>query len=121
MNRKIWTQSELMFLAKHYPHQQSKHIAEQLGRGVRSVFQKANALGIYKSKQFHEDQVKSGRNRVLIYGKETRFKKGHHPWNKGKKAPSVGRTKETQFKSGELPYNTLHDGAITIRSSKGTS
>ena len=119
MRGKVWTQKELKYLVDRYPHDQSKDIAKHLGRSICGVYGKAHNLGLNKSEAFLNDHKKSGRCRMIEHGKVTRFKKGDKPWNTGKKVEIKGRMSETFFKKGNLPKNTLHDGAITIRSLKG--
>jgi hypothetical protein len=50
-------------------------------------------------------------------GKNFQFKKGHIPFNTGKKmTPEVyNKVKDTMFKKGGKPVNTMYDGAITVR------
>lgn len=45
----------------------------------------------------------------------TQFKKGHEPWNKGKKGLACGG-KETQFKKGHKPWNYQPVGAERVNS-----
>ena len=54
-----------------------------------------------------ESQVKCYMgNHKISNGLKGYFKKGHVPYNKGKRVPTVGRMAETQFKKGNLPPNT---------------
>jgi hypothetical protein len=64
------------------------------------------------------------KNHGIVTGNNTKFKKGIVPFNKGKKVETwmrpelIEKMKRTSFKKGDLPHNTLHDGAISIRTDK---
>lgn len=53
-------------------------------------------------------------------GLKTQFKKGQSPLNKGKKVDEkvYQALAPNFFKKGAEPHNTLHDGAIVVRSDK---
>ena len=53
-------------------------------------------------------------------GKDTRFKKGNVPHNKGKKMPPelYAKASRTMFKKGHKPHNTRKDGDISLRGDK---
>ena len=55
------------------------------------------------------------KNHGITCGRDTRFKKGQVPHNKGTHPPTRGRMAETQFKKGNLPHNTLPIGAEVVR------
>lgn len=53
-----------------------------------------------------------------------RFKKGHTPFNRGKKqseymsAEAIEKTKATRFQKGHKPHNTKYDGVVSLRADK---
>lgn len=99
--RKPWTDPDLALLKTLYPNTPTKQVATVLQRNIGTVYRKANLLGLTKSKAFLASP-ESGRTNG-IKGKDTRFKKGNIPWNKGMKGrKATGRAVETQFKPGQL-------------------
>ena len=72
MKRKYWTQSELDYLRRIYPEMSNEEVAMWLHRSKRSVSSKANALGLYKTPEFYDKQMRKGQ-----------FVKGQVPFNKG--------------------------------------
>lgn len=54
------------------------------------------------------------------FKKESRFLKGHKPFNKGKKMPPevYKKVKKSFFKKGSLPPNTKFNGAVSVRKDK---
>jgi hypothetical protein len=116
--RKLWTPDELAFMRQHYPHLPSYRVAAELQRSVKSVYAQATIMNLKKSNTYlaspFSGRLKPGTN----LGGKTKFSKGQHAWNKGKKMGAEwnkGRMTQTQFKKGFEPHNTLHDGAIVIR------
>jgi len=47
-----WTEKELALLQEQYPGTKSEEVAALLGKSKKAVTQKANALGLAKSKEF---------------------------------------------------------------------
>ena len=92
--------SELRFVEANYMQMTDAEIAEKLDRTPKSVEGFRMRNGLVKPK-------------LWAY-----YKKGHRPWNKGKRYIAGGRAKETQFKDGHLPHNTKHDYAISLRKDK---
>lgn len=104
MTRKItkrpWTDDEVARLQRDFPNVPSYQLARDMGRGLRSLYQKAYQLGLRKSDEFFASgmsgRMNSGR------GEASRFKKGQRPWNKGTRWLAGGRSTDTQFKPGTL-------------------
>src|SRR5882672_1098084 len=55
------------------------------------------------------------RNHQIRTGNKSQFQKGMNPWNAGL---HIRMSPKSEFKKGMLPANTLHDGAITVRTDK---
>jgi hypothetical protein len=56
-------------------------------------------------------------NHKILTGNNGKFQKGLNPWNAGR---HVRMSPKSEFKKGLVPANTLHDGAITIRTDSKT-
>lgn len=125
MPQKKYTPEEIEYLMLHFPHENTQVVADQLGRSYSSVAGKASALGLKKSEAFKSDSNKTGHINLLRTGAGNRYEKGHVPMNKGRRQTdymtpeAIARTAATRFQKGRLPHNTLEDGAISIRNSKG--
>ena len=122
----VWNQDDVEYLIKHFPNSKSQVIADHLGKSVSSVRDKAYLLGLKKSDQFYKSADSGRINSSRKFDNGHRFKSGHVPFNKGKKADEylcqtkIEKLKHTSYKKGELPHNTKADGVITIRKdSKG--
>lgn len=113
--KKAWTISENEILINEYPDKLCQTIANKLNRSVGSVYNQANVLGLRKSEEFYISEA-SGRKNLIEAGKKSRFKKGSNPWNAGRTGVRV--SPHSEFKKGNQPANTLHDGAITIRTDR---
>lgn len=111
MTRGAWTPEQIARLIARYPHMPTVDLAADLGRSVRSVYEKANGMGIKKTAEF----LASGRAGRLdgVRGMPTRFKPGHLTWNKGMKSLDIGGA-ATRFRPGQMPHNTLEVGAYRI-------
>lgn len=112
MKKYDWTPEILEILKKKYPHQRTEDLAKEFGFSVYSVYNKAYALGLKKSKEYLSSKASGilvkGENR----GKEFWFKKGHIPANKGVKSP--GKTNSGSFKKGHISANSRKDGDTRI-------
>lgn len=102
--RQFWTPTEEDYLREHYPSQLTAAIAAHLNRTIGKVYARAKKLGLAKTAEYIQDP--NNRCRLLSghdFGKQTRFKKGQVPVNKGLRRPGWhrGRMQETQFKKGE--------------------
>lgn len=108
MARKAWFPADIEILRELYPDHTAKFVANVLGRNVRSVHNKAFALGLAKAPGFWKTVAHPVTN--------TQFKKGMQPWNKGKPGATGHHpnTKATQFKKGATPRNTLPLGSLRM-------
>jgi hypothetical protein len=116
----MWTQSEVDYLMNHFANTRTCVIQKNLARSYSSVAGKAALLGLVKSAEFKASHASGRMLKGDMRGKETQFKKGTVPANKGKKmsARQYAIASATMFKPGQDPKNTLHDGAITVRTDK---
>lgn len=96
-----WSEADLAALAKHYPDTPNTVLARIFRRSVRSIYAKANELGIYKTEAYLNEH---GGRLDGTQGASARFQKGQTPWNKGKHFDSGGRSVETRFKKGSKPH-----------------
>lgn len=102
--RTPWSRKDLAFLQRTYPHKRTDDIARILSRSIGSVYGKAQALNLHKTRAFLESaesgQLRKGESRPGSV--PTQFKKGQIPANKGIRRPgwAPGRMAETQFKKG---------------------
>lgn len=115
--RKPWTPHELKLLRDHYPDFTGESVAALIGRPVRSIYMKANQLGIFKSEAFKSSDasglIRRGQQAPAMI--DSRFKKGLVPWNKGMKGVSHGG-QATQFVKGRKPHTCLPVGTYRIGS-----
>ena len=109
-----WTQEEIEILSRLYPNHYAREIAGILGRGISSIYCKARTLGIESSRE----KIQRAGYKV---SKETssiasRFQKGHHPSNKGKKvSPEIyAKMQPTMFKKGQNPVNHRDVGSERV-------
>jgi hypothetical protein len=117
--KKPWTSAELVYLRDHFENENTRVIAQALGRTYGSVADKAEKLGLKKSKEFWKDPQKTGWAALGKEGRDSRFKPGHKPWNKNMKGfDAGGRSHETRFKPGQLSVNAKWDGCISARTDK---
>lgn len=100
-----WTPDELATLRALYPHRSAAHVAGVLGRGLRSVYQKAASLGIRKTDKFFSS-AEAGRlqraQRHRVVGNQ--FKPGQKPWNKGTKGAMPAPAPGKGFQPGHVPH-----------------
>lgn len=124
--RHHWTEEECEILRREYPDRYAIEVAEMLGLSVKIVYQKANGLGIYKSKAWKARELQLQGKRLRAAGKDKRFQKGLVPHNTGKPwyewmSPEARKSSlKTTFSKGDLPHNTLYDGCVRIRKENKT-
>ena len=93
---------EIEYLKKHWETKTGYEIAAHLHRHPSSVYGKGKQIfSKVKTKVFRAKKTNPAA-----------FKKGHVPWNKGKKGL---QTPVTKFKKGHIPWHTKPIGSITKR------
>lgn len=112
MKRGRWSKQEVAELVRRYPHERTDAIANDLGRAIGSVYQKAMNMGLRKTERYL-NSPDGGRNNVRK-GMGTRFEKGHKPWNKGARFVAGGRSVETRFRKGNKPQTWVPVGTERV-------
>lgn len=113
-NWRAWTDADIEYLRAHFPHERTEDVARVLGRGYSTTAQRAQKLGLKKTREYLASEA-SGRLRPGDgRGAGGRFQPGHATWNKGQHHPSTGRAVETQFRVGQLPHNTRPVGTYRV-------
>lgn len=100
--RHNWTPKEDRALKTLFPHMQTQDVARILGRSVSSINNRANFNGLRKSDAYNASPL-SGRivKGNVMYGSQSRFKKGNAAWNKGMKGLRTGG-ESGWFKTGQV-------------------
>lgn len=115
-----WSDAEIALLRETYPHNTAQHVADLLGRGIKSVYCMAHIMGLSKSEEYYQSdistRIKRGKQHTAMIA--TQFKPGLIPWNKGINFDSGGRSHETRFKkgcmSGAAQHNYVPIGTLRI-------
>lgn len=108
----VWTDTKVQMLRDKYSDTKTADLAEMLRMKIGPIYQKAYALGLYKSAVFLASSA-SGRTNGR-QGIGSRFVKGCITWNKGMKGLQYEASKATQFKPGQEPHNTHEIGSYRI-------
>ena len=114
--RHIWTAEEEALLCRAYADMPTSELAARLSLGVMQVFRKASKMGLKKSARYKRSAHFPGFKPGNQKGRETRFKKGNTPFNKGKKFNAGGRSVKTRLKVGHVPHNTVPVGQVVTDS-----
>lgn len=113
---RYWREWELALLQLHYPHVPTEPIAAALGRPVKHVLAKANALGLKKTRELIATIARERTCRPGHGAQAYQFKPGLVPWNKGTKG-LVGvqpACRATQFKPGSRPHTWVPVGSFRV-------
>lgn len=97
-----WTPSAQERLRAMYPDTSNREIATELGCSYSAVKNRAQLLGLKKSRAYLERE------------KPGQFGQNQEPWNKGKAWVAGGRSGETRLKAGQRPANEQPVGAEII-------
>ncbi len=112
-----YTDAQLDEIKQRYPHEETIVIAESMGLNIWTIYNLAYKHKIKKTAEYykgiHSTRLKP-RHRNCIAGE---FKKGHVPFNKGKKMPAevYELLKSTMFKKGNVPANVKPIGHLSVR------
>lgn len=115
-----WTEQQDALLRQKYVDTPMSELMALLHRAPSSIYNRADALGLRKSREYLAALGKRSANHPNKLAHQ--FKKGHIPFNQGKEEhefrskEGIERCKATQFKTGHLPYNTRPIGYESIHS-----
>lgn len=109
---KFLTAEQVAILRKRYPNERTEDLVAVIGRDLRSIYQKAKALGLKKTAEYLASPAACRTNGKQGMG--TRFQKGHATWNQGMKGLQYEASKPTQFKPGTMPHNTQPIGSYRM-------
>lgn len=116
MSKRQWTEAEDRVMREFYPRLRAVNLADVLKRSVRSVYMRADTLGLSKSEEFfasdRSGRVQRGKQHPAMVASQ--FTKGQAAWNKGTKG-IVGvqeACRATQFKKGRPAHEARNYVAI---------
>lgn len=107
-----WTEQQLATLTALYPNSTMQELKEAIGRSECSIYNKAFALGLYKSEQHIERVQRITTKNLVEGGAKSRFQKGNATWNKG--VTGYMGANKTSFKKGNVPHQTREVGAVRL-------
>jgi hypothetical protein len=107
-----WTDKEIVILKRFYSDMPTIDLANKLGRTYAGVYGKANILGLKKSDGYIRRLLEIEADKLRVVGAKSRFKNGHVPHQKGKKAtPKVMQALSRHwFQKGRDPHNIKPEG-----------
>lgn len=111
-----WTAEMDAELARRYANEPTATIAADLGVRPQQAYNRANRLGLRKSRELLAAMARERTNDPGHASRAHRFGKGHVPANKGLRRPgwAPGHMSRTQFKPGQMPHNTHPVGSYRI-------
>lgn len=111
-----FTPEEDQYLIDNYMAQSLNELGNALNRSFGSIAGRLNLLQLHVPDIIKKARMMEGLRRGWDKAEHTRYKKGHTPFNKGKKMPPevYEKCSKTMFKKGQLPHNTKYDGATRI-------
>jgi len=112
--RQFWTPEQDELIRRLYPDTDTAELAAMLGRKYQALCARAARLGVRKSAEYMARHAEISRQRLLVIGRESRFKAGQRVWNKGMKGlQSVWI--ETGFQKGHRPHTWVPIGTEVWR------
>lgn len=93
----------MALLRQHYATMPGPQLAALLCRPLRSVWNKSWDLGLRKSTEAIAAMNRAAMQQPTHGGRQTQFRPGLTPWNKGRAYQPGGRSHETRFKPGRAP------------------
>lgn len=103
--RRGWTAVEDEVVRRDYPTTETKALAQRLRRSLRSVYARADTLGLAKTPEFMAEQRARLASVLVVAGQSSRFCPGQVPHNKNRKGECAPGCEPTQFQSGHRPHN----------------
>lgn len=114
--RQMWQPWQEEYLRKTYANALTADIATVLDTSIDRVLRKAYALGLKKSRECIARVASARSSKPDHGGRQTAFKPGLVPWNKGKPG-STGlhpKCRPTQFTPGARPHTWVPVGSYRI-------
>lgn len=107
-----WAKEELIYLEKNYANTPMNELRAKLKRTEPSIYNQARLLGLRKSEHYISSEAAGRLLPGHQKGKQTQFKPGNVPHNKGQKGwRSGGNSATTQFKPGHRPHTWVPVGS----------
>lgn len=100
--KKRWSHDDNELMRELYPTTPMQDLVTLFGASERAIYSRAEMLGIKKAPAYYATHIAGRLGNGQ--GKETQFKKGQEPWNKGIAFDSGGRSHETRFRPGSRPH-----------------
>jgi hypothetical protein len=112
----LFSEENLAFMRLHYACFHNADICAAIGHTVNSISSKAAKMGLKKCKGWYRMNMRNAAKlgNDMNLNRISHFKKGHVPWNTGKKMSAKTRRKVEHgwFKKGNKPHNTMPIGTI---------
>lgn len=117
--RKVWLTGEDDLLLQYYPNTLSKDLAKAFGCTLSQIYNRAYTLNIAKSKAFIAQNALENINRPGHGARQSQFKLGQTPPNKGMKGICYAGSEVGHFPKGHKPANYCEVGSLRINSDGG--
>ncbi len=95
-----WTRADDDAVRAMYQTHSAREISEQIGRTERAVYQRANDLGLRKTRDWIAERTRQAMLDPNHGGRRQQFQPGITPWNKGTHWAAGGASIATRFQPG---------------------